>query len=59
VASMLGFHILENTGMAVGLMPVTGIPLPFISYGPTALVANYIAIGLVLNVGMRRQPILF
>ncbi|MCG0238999.1 MAG: rod shape-determining protein RodA [Firmicutes bacterium] len=59
VAAMLGFHVLENTGMAVGLMPVTGIPLPFISYGPTALVANYIAIGLVLNVGMRRQPILF
>lgn len=59
VAAMIGFHVLENAGMAVGIMPVTGIPLPFISYGPSAVVANYLAIGLVLNVGMRRQTIMF
>ncbi len=59
VAAMIGFHVLENAGMAIGMMPVTGIPLPFISYGPTAIVANMTAIGLVLNVFIRRQTIMF
>lgn len=59
VAAMVGFHVLENAGMAIGMMPVTGIPLPFVSYGPTAVVANLTAIGLVLNVYMRRQTIMF
>lgn len=59
VAAMIGFHVVENAGMAIGLMPVTGIPLPFVSYGPTAMVADLVAVGLVLNVFMRRQPILF
>lgn len=59
VISMLLFHILENIGMTIGLMPVTGIPLPFISYGGSSLLTNMAAIGLVLNVGMRRQVIRF
>lgn len=59
VTAMVGFHVLENVGMTLGVMPVTGIPLPFISYGGSALMANMIAIGLVLNVGMRRQKIMF
>ncbi|HYF91473.1 MAG TPA: rod shape-determining protein RodA [Symbiobacteriaceae bacterium] len=59
VTAMIGFHVLENVGMTLGVMPVTGIPLPFISYGGSALMANMIAIGLVLNVGMRRQKIMF
>ncbi len=59
VTAMIGFHVLENVGMTMGVMPVTGIPLPFISYGGTSLMANMIAIGLVLNVGMRRQKIMF
>lgn len=59
VAAMIGFHVLENAGMVVGLTPVTGIPLPFISYGPTSAVANLIAVGLVLNVNMRRHTLLF
>jgi rod shape determining protein RodA len=59
VAAMIGFHVLENIGMTLGLMPVTGIPLPFISYGGTALMANMLAIGLVLSVGMRRQKLMF
>lgn len=58
-AAMIGFHVVENIGMTMGIMPVTGIPLPFISYGPTAVVANMVAIGLVLNVHMRRQKIMF
>lgn len=59
VAAMIGFHVLENVGMTLGVMPVTGIPLPMISYGGSALMANMIAIGLVLNVGMRRHTIIF
>jgi len=59
VAAMLLFHVLVNVGMTVSLMPVTGIPLPFLSYGGSALLANLIAIGLVLDIHMRRQKILF
>jgi rod shape determining protein RodA len=50
VASMLFFHTAENIGMCIGLMPVTGIPLPFISYGGTSLLTNMIAVGIVLSV---------
>ena len=48
------WQILINTGMVVGVMPVVGIPLPFISYGGTAMLVNFIMLGLVLNVSMRR-----
>lgn len=54
VLCMFGFHIFENVGMALGIMPVTGIPLPFVSYGGSAIIASYAAAGLVLNVHMRR-----
>lgn len=50
IAAMLIFHTFENIGMCIGLMPVTGIPLPFISYGGTSLLTNMIAVGLVLSV---------
>ena len=59
IASMLLIHILINIGMTMSLMPVTGIPLPFLSYGGSSLMANLIAIGLVLNINMRRHKILF
>lgn len=59
VAAFIAFHVLENVGMTMGVMPVTGIPLPFISYGGSSLMTNLAAIGLVLNVGMRRNTILF
>lgn len=59
VAVKIGFHVVQNVGMTLGLMPVTGITLPFISYGGTSLMTNVIAIGLVLNVGMRRQTLMF
>lgn len=48
------WQILINTGMVLGLMPVVGIPLPFISYGGSATLVNFCLIGLVLNVSMRR-----
>ncbi|HWD25159.1 MAG TPA: FtsW/RodA/SpoVE family cell cycle protein [Acidimicrobiales bacterium] len=50
----LVFSVFENIGMAIGLMPVTGIPLPFISYGGSALFAFFAAIGLVANVEIHR-----
>ena len=50
VMAMLLFHVFENVGMCIGVMPITGIPLPFISYGGTNLVANMAGIGLVINV---------
>lgn len=56
VGSMLLFHVFENVGMCIGLMPVTGIPLPFISYGGSSLVVNMIAIGLVLSVAYHNKP---
>lgn len=59
VTAWLAFHVLENVGMTMGVMPVTGIPLPFISNGGSALLSNLMAVGLVLNVGMRREPLTF
>ncbi|MGI6527923.1 MAG: rod shape-determining protein RodA [Caldicoprobacterales bacterium] len=59
VASMILFHVFENIGMAMGIMPITGIPLPFMSYGGSSMWTNMISFGLVLNVGMRRQKINF
>ena len=50
VAGMFIFHVVENIGMVIGLLPVTGIPLPFVSYGGSNLLTNMIAIGLVENV---------
>lgn len=56
---MLSFHIFANIAMTVGLMPVTGKPLPLISYGGTFMLSNMMAIGLILNVSMRRDKINF
>ena len=55
VASMMFAHVFENIGMLIGLMPITGIPLPFVSYGGSNLLANMMAYGFVINVWMRRQ----
>lgn len=54
VAFMLLFHFIENVGMNIGLMPVTGIPLSLISYGGSNLMASIVGIGLCINVDMRR-----
>ncbi len=56
VGAMLLFHVFENVGMCIGLMPVTGIPLPFISYGGTSILTNMAAIGLVLSVTYHNKP---
>ncbi|HWQ60773.1 MAG TPA: rod shape-determining protein RodA, partial [Negativicutes bacterium] len=59
IASMLAFHVLVNVGMTAGIMPVTGIPLPLMSYGVSSLSTNMVSIGILLNIYMRRQKILF
>jgi len=48
------FQMFENIGMVVGIMPVTGVPLPFISYGGSSMFANWMALGLLENVHLRR-----
>lgn len=53
VATWFGFQSFVNIGMCLGMMPVTGIPLPFVSYGGTAILANMVALGLVLGVNSR------
>ena len=52
---MLLFHIIENVCMVIGLLPVTGIPLPFFSYGGSNMLTNMMAIGLVENVVIRSK----
>lgn len=49
------FHFIENMGMAVGLLPITGIPLPFMSLGGTAMLINFIAFGVMLNISINRN----
>ncbi|HOM01207.1 MAG TPA: rod shape-determining protein RodA [Acetivibrio sp.] len=55
ITAFLAIHFIENIGMSIGLLPVTGIPLPFVSQGGSAMLTNYIAIGVVLSVSARRQ----
>lgn len=59
IAGILCFHMLENIGMTMGLLPITGVPLPFVSYGGSSLFTNLICIGLVLNISARRQKAIF
>jgi rod shape determining protein RodA len=54
VLSFMVFQVFENVGMTMKIMPVTGIPLPLVSYGGTSILTTFIGIGLVLNVHMRR-----
>ena len=54
IAGMWGFQLFVNVGMTMGIMPITGLPLPFISFGGSGLLMNFIAVGLLLNIHMRR-----
>jgi rod shape determining protein RodA len=54
IASLWAFQIFVNVGMTMGIMPITGIPLPFISFGGSSLVTNFMAVGLLHNIHMRR-----
>ncbi len=59
VVGMLTFQVFENIGMTIQLMPITGLPLPFISYGGSSLLTNFLIIGVVLNIGMRKDTLRF
>jgi rod shape determining protein RodA len=54
VLAMLVFQVFQSIGMTMGIMPITGIPLPFVSYGGSSIITTYACIGLVLSVHMRR-----
>lgn len=53
------FHMLENIGMTIGLLPITGVPLPFVSYGGSSLLTNLILVAIILNISGRRQKAIF
>lgn len=59
VTSMFMFHIMVNVGMTVGIMPVTGVPLPFLSYGVSSLTTNLLLVAILLNVKARKQNLRF
>lgn len=56
---MFGFQIFENIGMNLGLMPATGITLPFLSYGGTSLLTNFIIMGIIQSIAIRRRKLRF
>jgi rod shape determining protein RodA len=59
LVTMLAFHIIVNVGMTIGIMPITGIPLPFMSYGGSALMTDYIAVGILLNIILQKDKLVF
>ena len=59
ITSMLAFHVLVNVGMTLGIMPVTGIPLPLMSYGVSSLTTNIMAVAILLNIQLRKKKLEF
>ena len=59
IAGIFLFHMTENIGMVMGLLPITGVPLLFISYGGSSLITSYMLIGILLNISSKRQKTIF
>ena len=59
IAGIFLFHMLENIGMVMGLLPITGVPLLFVSYGGSSLITSFMCIGLLLNISGKRQKTIF
>ncbi|NHM32754.1 FtsW/RodA/SpoVE family cell cycle protein [Neobacillus terrae] len=59
VISMITFHVFQNIGMTIGLLPITGIPLPFISYGGSSLMGNMLGIGLIFSIRYHYKKYMF
>ncbi len=59
IATMTAFHVFANIGMTLGLLPVVGMPLPFMSFGGSSLIMNMMAVGMLQSIAMRRRKIIF
>ena len=59
IAGIFIFHVLENIGMVMGVVPITGVPLPFISYGGSSMITGFIMVGILLNISGKRQKTIF
>ena len=55
IFAMFAFNIIENIGMNIGIMPITGLPLPFVSKGGSSMITNFMAIGVLLSISVRRK----
>ena len=59
IAGIFLFHMVENIGMTMGLLPITGVPLPFVSYGGSSMITNFMCIAMLLNISGNRQKTIF
>ncbi len=59
LVTMLAFHMIVNIGMTIGIMPITGIPLPFMSYGGSALITDFLAVGILINIALQKDRLVF
>ncbi len=59
IAGVFLFHMLENIGMTMGLLPITGVPLLFVSYGGSSMIISFICLGILLNISGKRQKTIF
>jgi len=59
IAGVFLFHMVENIGMTMGLLPITGVPLLFVSYGGSSMINSFIALGILLNISGKRQKTIF
>jgi hypothetical protein len=59
LAAMLAFHVVVNIDMTIGVMPITGIPVPFLSYGGSAILTDFAAVGILRNIDLQRDKFEF